>query len=131
MTAVVLDASAGVEIALQTPVGRTLQGRLPSNVVPWVPEHYFAEVASVLRRQVILKRETEARMALALDRLRSAPMRRVSVRPLLDEAWAFRHNMTIADALYVVVARHLDAPLVTTDTKLAGAPQLPVTTITP
>jgi predicted nucleic acid-binding protein len=39
--------------------------------------------------------------------------------------------MTIADALYVVVARHLDAPLVTTDLKLAGAPRLPVTTITP
>lgn len=42
-----------------------------------------------------------------------------------------RHNLTIADALYVVVAQHLAAPVVTTDLKLAGAPGLHVTTITP
>jgi len=42
-----------------------------------------------------------------------------------------RHNLTIADALYVVVAQHLSAPLVTADLKLAGAPTLPVVTITP
>ena len=97
----------------------------------WVPEHYFAEVAAVLRRQALLRHYTEARIELALDRLRSAPMRRVSLVPLLQEAWDLRHNMTIADALYVVVAQHLDAPLVTTDFKLAATPQLSVATITP
>lgn len=101
------------------------------NVTSWVPEHYFAEVAAVLRRQAILDPSAQARVDLALDRLRTAPMHRVALRPLLDEAWTHRYNMTIADALYVVVARHLDAPLVTTDLKLAGAPRLPVATITP
>jgi predicted nucleic acid-binding protein len=58
-------------------------------------------------------------------------MRRVSLRPPLQEAWTLRHNMTIADALYVVVAHHLRAPLVTTDLRLAATPRLDVATITP
>jgi predicted nucleic acid-binding protein len=39
--------------------------------------------------------------------------------------------MTVADALYVVVANHLGADLVTTDLKLANSPTLPVSTVTP
>jgi predicted nucleic acid-binding protein len=66
-----------------------------------------------------------------MERLLAAPVRRVSVRPLVAEGWQLRHNLTVADALYVVVAKHLNAPLVTTDNKLAAAPTLPVATITP
>ena len=131
MTPIVLDASAGVEIALQTPIGRVLQSRVPADAESWVPEHYFAEVAAVLRRQLLIRRYAEIRVALAFERLRGAPMRRVSLVPLLHEAWALRHNLTIADALYVVVARHLDAPLVTTDLRLAASRVLRVRTITP
>jgi len=131
LTPVVLDASAGVEIALQTPIGRELQGRVPTPAELWVPDHYFAEVAAVLRRLAIRQPKDLARIELALSRLLDAPMRRVSVKPLLYEAWPLRHNMTVADALYVVVARHLDAPLVTTDRKLARTPGLPVATIIP
>lgn len=64
----------------------------------------------------------------ALD---TAPLRRVQVRPLLTEAWAKRNNATIADALYVVLAEHLDADLVTADIKLAHTPGLNVRTIHP
>ena len=53
------------------------------------------------------------------------------MRPLIPEAWRLRHNVTVADALYVVVAQHLGAAIVTTDLKLADAPALPVVTITP
>jgi predicted nucleic acid-binding protein len=42
-----------------------------------------------------------------------------------------RPNLTIADALYVVVAQHLQAPLVTSDFRLAGAPNLGIDIITP
>ena len=34
--------------------------------------------------------------------------------------------MTIADAIYVALAQHLDADLLTSDHKLASAPNLPV-----
>ncbi|MGQ0825366.1 MAG: hypothetical protein ACT4OX_10130 [Actinomycetota bacterium] len=42
----------------------------------------------------------------------------MQVLPLVAEAWALRHNVTVADGLQVVLARHLDAPLVTTDLRL-------------
>ena len=85
----------------------------------------------MLRRDELNQRYDPARVQAALDRLLSAPARRVSVKRLMTEAWILRHNLTVADALYVVVAQHLSAPLVTTDLRLANAPTLPVTTITP
>lgn len=42
-----------------------------------------------------------------VDRLVALPTRRASVRTLASEAWALRHNITIGDALFVVMARHL------------------------
>lgn len=131
MTPIVLDASAGVELALQTPIGRRLHVKLPAGAVSWVPEHYFVEAVAVLRRLELHGPYDAVRVQLAMDRLLTAPVRRVSVRPLVAEGWQLRHNLTVADALYVVVAKHLNAPLVTTDNNLAAAPTLPVATITP
>jgi len=55
-----------------------------------------------------------------------------SVGPLLREAWTLRHNVTVHDAVYVVLTRHLDdAVLVTADENLSRAPGLGVETITP
>jgi predicted nucleic acid-binding protein len=130
-TPVVLDASAGVEILLRTPTGRRLLAKLPKDRKEWVPEIYYAEVAGVLRRQNLHWKFNPTRIQIALDRLLSAPLIRVQLRPLLSEAWTWRHNLTIADALYIVLARHLDASLVTTDLNLANTPQLPVKTIVP
>ncbi len=42
-----------------------------------------------------------------------------------------RHDLTVADALYVAVALHAGAVLATADMRLANAPNLPVETITP
>jgi predicted nucleic acid-binding protein len=63
--------------------------------------------------------------------LASAPLRRVQVRPLLPEAWSKRGNITMADALYVVLAEHLGDSLVASDLKLVNAPGLGVPTIHP
>ncbi|HUR24370.1 MAG TPA: type II toxin-antitoxin system VapC family toxin [Acidimicrobiales bacterium] len=131
MTAIVLDACAGVEIALQTPMGRHLQAKIPAGSTTWVPEHYFAEATAVLRRDEMHQRHSAAKIQVALDRLLTSPVRRVSVRPLIPEAWRLRHNITIGDGIYVVMAQHLQAELVTTDLKLARSPTLPVSTITP
>jgi len=43
----------------------------------------------------------------------------------LEEAWTYRHNLVIADALYVVLAPRLNADLITGDLRLANAPNLP------
>jgi len=55
----------------------------------------------------------------------------VQVRQLLADAWSTRGHLTIADALYVVVAAHLDATLATTDLHPSTAPTRRVATIHP
>ncbi|MBK5224804.1 MAG: type II toxin-antitoxin system VapC family toxin [Acidimicrobiia bacterium] len=96
-----------------------------------MPEHYFVEVASVIRRAEVTDALTAAEAAAAIGGLDRAPLRRVQIRPLLQAAWRLRGHITVYDALYVVLADHLHATLVTSDLCLAGAPNLPVATITP
>jgi predicted nucleic acid-binding protein len=59
-----------------------------------------------------------------LSRLVRWPGYRYPLTSLLEEAWTYRHNLVIADALYVVLAVRLNADLVTGDRRLANAPNL-------
>jgi predicted nucleic acid-binding protein len=47
---VVVDTSAGVELVADTTRGKALRPLIPSRATLAVPEHFFAEVAAVLRR---------------------------------------------------------------------------------
>jgi predicted nucleic acid-binding protein len=105
VTALVIDASAGVEFLLDTERGREILAKIPSTADWWAPEHYFVEVAGALRRAELTKAAPSARVYAAFDALRVAPIRRAQVRPLLAEARSRRGNLTIGDALYVVLAR--------------------------
>jgi len=127
---VVLDASAGVEIVLWTDEG----SRLASHVVDAevaVPDHFHVECTAALRRLELRGELTPGEAQSALDQLLALRVRRVDTAPLLREAWLMRHNVTVADALYVVVARRLDVALVTGDLRLAQAPGLGVDVVTP
>jgi hypothetical protein len=44
---VVIDASAGVQLAADTLRGRALRTLLPADAVPWAPELFFVECASM------------------------------------------------------------------------------------
>jgi predicted nucleic acid-binding protein len=126
-TPVVIDASAAVEIALNTRRGRALSRLVPPGAMFWAPEHFFAEVGSAVRRLEIIERSIDASTAArVVHHALGIPRRRVNVKPLIDEAWTYRFNITLADSLYVVVANHLDCPLLTGDTRLASAPALPI-----
>ena len=131
MTAtIVLDASAAVEIALNTSRGKALARLLPPQPSLWVPEHYFGEVTGALRRLELIEHKIDTvTAAAALRAVLALPTRRVNVKPLVDEAWTYRFNITIADAFYVVVAKHLDCPLLTGDRRLASAPTLPISVL--
>ena len=131
MTRLVLDASAGVELLLNTPRARSLSAKLPESAEWWVPEHYFVEVAGALRRAALNGDATPERVDRAFSMLDRAVVLRAQVRPLLVDAWARRPSMTIADALYVVLAEHIGASLVTADERLARSPGLVVPTIVP
>ncbi len=116
---------------MNTSAGQGLRQKLPAPAVEWVPEIYFAEVGATLRRAELTERISPVRASVALDRLLAAPTRRVQVKPLLSEAWTLRHNITVTDALYVVLTRHLGATLVTADLNLANAPGLDVEVLVP
>ncbi len=126
MTPVVIDASAGVEITVDTRRGRALARLLPVGAVGWVPEHFYAEVLAVLRRQFLIEQQlTESQATAAVSRLASWHLHHASVAPLVAAAWRYRHNLTAADALYVALAERLGASLLTDDHRLAQAPTLP------
>jgi predicted nucleic acid-binding protein len=128
---VVLDASSGVEILNRTATGIQLARWLEAPTIEvWTVEHFHLEVAKVLRRYVLSGDldETEAGRRVALLAQWELDVARVA--PLLVDAWSMRHNVTLHDALYVALARQLDATLVTADRKLAASPGLNVRTRT-
>jgi len=123
---VVVDASAGAEIVAGTRRGQALAALVPTNVEGWVPEHFYAEVLGVLRRQLLVaKLITDPQASAAVARLRAWPLHRASVAPLVGAGWAYRHNMTAADALYVVLAEQLGADFLRDDHRLADSPTFP------
>lgn len=130
MTPVVLDASAGVEWVLLSDTGQRVDLTVAGHAI-WVPEHYYVETAATIRRLQVASEISAERAAVALSRLLSTPTHRVQIRPLLSEAWTLRHNITIADALYVVMANHLHATLITLDVNLAHAPTLGIEALVP
>lgn len=126
MTPVVIDASAGVELAADTLRGRELRALLPADAVPWVPELFFVECGAMLRRWDLNRILTRAQIDRAIDALMSWPLRVTQVRGLFADAWGLRANVTFADAVYVALAKHLDADLLSDDRRLANAPGLSI-----
>jgi predicted nucleic acid-binding protein len=86
------------------------------------PHLLDVEVAQVLRRLEQAGPLSTERAEEALSDLRALRIVRYAHQPLLTRAWALRHNLSAYDALYVALAEGLEAPLVTTDRRLASAP---------
>jgi hypothetical protein len=92
LTPVVLDALAGVELALRTPVGRRLGAQMPGDATIWVPEHFYAESAAVLRRIELNQHTAPARVQLALGMQMSSRRRRLAwARPSVSVQSTDRH----------------------------------------
>ena len=120
---IVLDASAAVELLLDTATGRRIATLIEDPAVGLhVPHLVDVEAASALRRLVregvLEEDDAEAAIAdlLALD------LQRHSHEGLLERTWALRNNMTAYDGVYVALAEALAATLVTCDAKPARAP---------
>lgn len=129
MTPVVIDASAGVELVADTVRGRSLRALLPPDAVPWVPELFYVECGAVLRRWDLNSILVPAQIAQAVTDLMAWPLRVVQVRGLFADAWRLRANTTFADAVYVALAEHLGASLLTDDHKLLAIPNLAIRTL--
>ncbi len=119
---IVLDASAVVDLLLDTDAGTRVGRRVRGEGAVAVPHLLDVEVTQVMRRLVRAKLVAAARAQLAVTDLASLPLLRYSHEPLIERAFALRDNCTIYDAVYVVLAAALDATLVTRDERLGRLP---------
>ena len=121
---IVVDASV-VVTALADDGGNGEKARQRLLADQLVAPHLMdVEVVAAWRRLAGAGRLEEQRLALARADLRSLAIERVPHGPLLERVWELRANLTPYDATYVALAEVLGAPLLTADTKLAGAPGL-------
>ena len=115
-----MDASAILEVLLQTPAARRVSSVLfaPSQTLH-APHLLDLEVAQVLRRYVRSASISAERAAEALADFLDLPLTRYPHFVLLPRVWQMRHNLTAYDAVYLALAEALDAPLLTRDRALA------------
>jgi predicted nucleic acid-binding protein len=119
---IVLDASAAIEWLLQSPAGIKIDKRIFSISESLHAPHLLdVEVAQVLRRYVREKTISAERGAQALEDLGDLPLNRYPHDFLIPRVWELRATLTAYDAVYVVLAELLGAPLLTCDGKIAFA----------
>ena len=120
---IVLDASAAIEWLLGLPHAGFVEAQIadPSTVVH-APHLITVEVTQVVRRFEQRGELSAERGRAALDDLADLDLTRHDHEPLIPLMWELRANLTAYDACYVALARALDAPLLTLDTRLAQAP---------
>ena len=123
MSDFVLDASAALELLLQTTLGARVES-LIGDALLFAPELLDAEVLAVLRREVRTARLSRRRAEEAIEDLGIWGIVRLSHRPLLADAWSLRGHVSAHDALHVAAARARVAALTTADGPLARAPAL-------
>jgi len=120
---IVLDASALLELLLNTPAGRAIASRLADPAVAvHVPHLIDLEIAHALRRLIESGELSEEISAAALADLRALDLQRHAHEPLLDRIWELRDHVGPADAVYLALAEVLDAELLTCDGRLPRAP---------
>jgi predicted nucleic acid-binding protein len=120
---IVLDASAVVELLLDTAAGEKVAARVQEFQQSLHSPHLLdLEVVQTLRRHGAAGILTPVRAQQALEDLKDLRIRRHDHFHLLDRIWALRNNLTAYDACYLALAESLGALLLTGDAGLASAP---------
>jgi predicted nucleic acid-binding protein len=121
---IVLDASAVIDLLLGLPPHAATTAELIRMHAPhlFAPHLLDAEVAQVLRRRVAGGQLSVADAVASLDVLAMLPITRYPHLQFVERAFELRDNVTIYDALYLVIAEALGATLVTRDGALASVP---------
>ena len=121
---IVLDASAGIELLLETRgTGAAVRERLAAtDGGVHVPHLFDVEIVSVLRRLERSGHLQPQRAIQALEALADLPLVRYPHWPLQARVWALRANVNPYDGVYLALAEVLEAVLLTGDAKLARVP---------
>ncbi len=119
---IVVDASVVVAALLSTGgAGARARERLRVDSDLHVPHLLDVEVTAALRRRVRLGLTKLEVATTVLTDLANLAALRWDHEPLLGRAWELRDNVTPYDAMYVVLAEMLDAPLITSDVRISRA----------
>lgn len=120
---VVVDASVlATALADDGPDGRSMRNRLARAGSLVAPDLVDVETTSALRRQWLAGGLELKRFRAAVADLMALDMVRLPARPVLERVVELRSSLSPYDAVYVALAELLDAPLLTADRRLAGAP---------
>jgi predicted nucleic acid-binding protein len=120
---IVVDASALLELLLQTPLGTRVEARLLRDDEECHSPHLIdVEVTQALRRLLRAGEVSADRAAEAIEDLVDLDLHRHAHLDLLTRAWTLREHVTAYDAMYVALAEALGATVVTCDRPLAKAP---------
>lgn len=122
----VLDASAAIELLLDTARGRRVAAVLPTEEV-LAPELLDVEVCSALARLERAGALPRPDADQLVGELPSLPVERVSHAALVPAAWSLRDRVSVADSFYVACAVLVGAPVLTCDRRLSAAPLVGVT----
>ncbi len=117
---IVLDASAMVELLLETECGSRVADRLIGESLN-VPAHFDIEVVGAIRRSVQRDVLSDRDGLIAIADLALLRRRTWPVSVLIERAYELRHNCSVADAMYVALAEGLETILLTCDRRLAAA----------
>lgn len=120
---IVVDASALLEFLLQTALGGRVEARLFRNEDELHAPHLVdVEVVQGLRRLVRAGEVPSGRADDAIADLGDLDLHRHPHLDLVGRAWKLRDNISAYDAMYVVLAEAIDAPIITCDGPLAKTP---------
>jgi predicted nucleic acid-binding protein len=115
---IVIDGSALVEWLLDRDLAPAVTEHLREQDVHAL-DFTHLEVVSGLRRRLAAGEIDADRGWLAVDDLLDTPFEYHRAAPFAWRVWELRDSHTAYDAAYVALAEALDAPLVTTDARLA------------
>lgn len=101
--------------------GRKARVALARDIEWAAPEHWKAEVFSVMRGLMLGGKVTEEQALRAIGRIPQLAVDHVSIDGLLPRMWQMRANISAYDAPYVALAEARAATLVTADNRLARA----------
>lgn len=122
---IVIESSAMVDALVGEPANPELL-RLIATEDLLAPTLLDYEVASAIRGHLLGGLLTAERAAAAIEDFVNLTIERQTMTVMLPDIIALRHNFTTYDAAYVVLARTLQAPVVTADAKLLEARRIGV-----